>query len=211
MDQIKERFDALNLIYEIKKENEMIDSLEVCEHLIHKSLPCEFCKLHNKISTYVSNILLDIKTKIVNLETKYNKLNDSIINPVSQFFIRINNLETRLKELEDWTRADETLVKNKLKKLETKVYHCMPTIDGKDDVCYNIENICNETDALQIRLKELESKINSSNTQYRQQPFKCPVCEGNCMLPNPLIGIDNAKMPVNLDCIVCDGKGVIWG
>ncbi len=56
---------------------------------------------------------------------------------------------------------------------------------------------------------DLEKTIRSNMKD--KTPHKCPVCEGNCMRPNPLVVIKNEKMPINLDCIVCEGKGIVWG
>ncbi len=79
-----------------------------------------------------------------------------------------------------------------------------------------------------IRLKKLEDKVDKLTDEFEKhrmeyeiyrnkyfctalsKPYKCPVCEGNCMRPNPLKGIENMQMPVNLDCIVCGGKGLVW-
>lgn len=67
------------------------------------------------------------------------------------------------------------------------------------------------------RIDKLEQSILETRILFINQlgndkkPHKCPVCEGSCMRPNPLNSIENAKMPVNLDCIVCEGKGIVWG
>ena len=142
---------------------------------------------------------------------------------MSKLYDRLDILETRLKELEDWTRTDETLIKNRL--------------DEILKVCLKEDNkIENDLIALQLKIEKLESLIKTQHDHHSEHclvieelktkfdailtkshlnnikiPFKCPVCEGTCMRPNPLVSMDNAKMPVNLDCIVCGGQGVIWG
>lgn len=57
-------------------------------------------------------------------------------------------------------------------------------------------------------------KISKSISKYAMKmPHKCPVCDGCGMRANPLRvkNYENAMIPINLDCMSCDGKGIIWG
>lgn len=76
-----------------------------------------------------------------------------------------------------------------------------------------------ETDVMYLKqqVKTTEELVSSMVSmpnvvwaKYNKTPHKCPVCEGTCMRPNPLRGLNNAEMPVNLDCIACEGAGILW-
>lgn len=134
------------------------------------------------------------------------------------------NAEKRLINLEEIIIVNELQGKNSLsteafgvllkriEKLESE------NLMRQDTIEVNVKNLHDRIDQLENgairRIGILGNALsNISNGAYKDNktPYKCPVCHGNCMRPNPLKGCENAMMPVNLDCIVCEGKGIVWG
>ncbi len=166
----------------------------------------DIISLYRKIEFYEHSIQrkwqanTELSQRLTNLEEQpsYKQIIDDIIGEVG-----------KLKS----TKAEAALVADhyiktiqRLDKIENELDPY--DLSDHDERIHDLENIGAEK-----RLLKLERHFSGDYQLIASKlnPHKCPVCEGNCMRPNPLKGSENAMLPVNLDCIVCDGKGIVWG
>lgn len=168
-----------------------MDNMNVCEHMIHKLLPCELCKLQKRIDELeklniqnstrhlVDSKSLQILDKRVQELERYKSLIDSIamnrndwMEPVNKLINRVDDLENRLKELHDTTIHNNSILSKDIYKIEKQLV--------KD-----------------------------------KKPHKCPICEGDGDIPfiEEMIikgKLERVATDYN-DCTVCDKTGVVWG
>lgn len=100
---------------------------------------------------------------------------------------------------------------------------CKHNIENRREKCFFCElesRITNEKehlrggqDALEERIKNLENLFLSSplkmDIHRDRKPYKCPVCAGFGILRNPNLTMN--KQIINVDCVPCAGKGIVWG
>lgn len=77
----------------------MNDSLEACEHLVLKSLPCEFCKIIKHVNQIEINLhSYATRDEVNKLEAKHNKSDEATVKAISQYLVeRIEKLENLFK------------------------------------------------------------------------------------------------------------------
>jgi hypothetical protein len=155
---------------------------------------CE-CLWNNYRELYVIVSGLSMKIDAIELEMKAKELKADL-DEGSRFMECISGLEDKL-----------TLKINNIESntIDVKLLHRMKqTIETRQSGCMIlVDHLREKVSALSKTLNNIES--------IGYPPYKCPVCDGTCMRPNPLKGSANTMIPVNLDCIVCEGKGIVWG
>jgi hypothetical protein len=156
-----------------------------------------------------SAAILSLWERIIKLEEKWKTLSDfDDIKEIHRVLGEHHNSIQILKtELKNTSPIGYFKINEKIEKLNEKI--------EKLEDYMSIEDRISASDVL-IRIYELEKHVKNMTECYIRnllnpgKPHRCPVCDGNCMRPNPLSGSINAQIPVNLDCIVCEGKGIVW-
>jgi hypothetical protein len=145
---------------------------------------------------------LHLQSENLNQLHNLKNLIDPIREALRDVFERLDDLERlgtdiNLRKIHNATEILIENFNNRLSNLEKE--HCTFAKQTSELMLDNEE-----------RIDGLEAEINivralGSRAFHPKKPHKCPVCDGNCMRLNPL-----SEIPINVDCTVCEGKGVVW-
>ncbi len=123
-------------------------------------------------------------------------------------------IEKRLDKLEEYIREVKLLYSNPL---QQEVW--------QENITKRLEKLESNNFAKQLDLNvwklilgkvdELEKSILETRIQFIEQigndktPHRCPVCDGKRLdFSNPIPGTGGLKWDI---CLICEGKGIVWG
>lgn len=139
------------------------------------------------------------------------------------------SLEHRLKLLESQMKTSNDMYIELTKSIQVLHEHKIRQIDENRKISKRIDQI--ERDLIDIssplleRIEEIENglinrigilgtalqQLSDENHKLKKAPHKCPVCEGEgrIVLKVPLVTKTSTCYSIN--CVPCEGKGIIWG
>lgn len=79
------------------------------------------------------------------------------------------------------------------------VKHIQSLEERIKDLEYRVNAIVELPTELDIRLEEVDRKLDKAFNEFCVKPHKCPICEGSTFCSEGMM------------CVPCDGTGILWG
>lgn len=199
------------------------DTLSFCVHGTPVKFECAKCHNEHRLKL--------LESKINNLtEWKERQLNFK-----AELVDEIHRVKKKIDEIDHWRRSimSNTIISNE-RSSEERIERIEKIIPRYDELhtewCNRIDKL--EQDLIDIssplleRIEEIENglinrigilgtalqELSDEIHRVKKEPHKCPVCDGCGMRATPLRvkNYENTMIPINLDCMSCEGKGIIW-
>jgi vacuolar-type H+-ATPase subunit I/STV1 len=221
------------------------DSDSHCLHGLSQRLQCELCDMvkrladnehyiqhcHQAIEKYFDKIeQLERRQKVtrelfdVFVEGTNNRLEKLESSKLSQeldpkVWVFVNE---RLDKLENAEQRQYKVERIAAEQRQNKFEHIADLEKRVKDIEYRISHIVELPNELDIRLQEVERKVDKLFDNFTQlkkeiycnkKPHCCPVCEGNKVRIYLNTDVDGSNFKSQVqenNCHVCEGKGIIW-
>lgn len=119
--------------------------------------------------------------------------------------------EHRLKLLESQMKTSNEMYIELTKSLQVLHEHKIRQIDENMKVLRRLDEIenglINRIGILGTALQQLSDE----NHKLRKTPHKCPVCEGEGRITLKVPLVTKTSTCYSINCVPCEGKGIIWG
>lgn len=181
--------------------------MPVCEHSVSLNRICEKCN-----STKEPLFTSEMQRDVTHLLNRVNRLE---INQVEAYRLTekmenendmqkdVAQLGQRVRKLEEHhvRQIDEN---RKISRRIDEAYGLIENLEKRvKDIEYRLTHIIALPSEIDMRLEEVERKLDKAFDKFCVKPHRCPVCDGS--------GGTIIDGVMDENCNGCEGKGIVWG
>lgn len=194
---------------------------------------CEMCMIRNQLEEAIFLNRNVVQAEVSSLAICINEIRDICNKDTSAICKDISVLEDKIKDIEKNINEIDICELHRRSQIDTLA-------NGIKDIEYRLSHIVELPSELDIRLQDVERKIDSlgriffkmrkefeskldidykkwgeyfSQIRPQKKPHKCPVCDGSSKIHTGLKfeEIYGTDLKTVISCHSCEGKGIVWG